>query len=205
MAANDYCTVADIQAAMPDGNWGASYDVELSRLATMASRLIDRVTRRAPGAYYVTADSTRVYDGSGTAELWVDELAAAPALVQVAETGDLSQFTTWAATDYLLWPYNALADGVPYLRLDVDALNGSKTVWPRFAKNVRITGKWGYSTTPPPEIRQAAILLAARAFKRGQQAYRDVGAVIELGQLQYVQPLDPDVQLLLSKFVRRVV
>lgn len=203
--ANSYCTVADIKSAMPDGNWGATYDAELARLAEVASRVVDRVTRREPGAYSVTADSTRVFDGSGAALLWVDELAAAPALVEVAETGDTTAYTAWSATDYVAWPYNAPSLGVPYLRLDVDLINGSKTIWPKFPRAVRVTGRWGYSTTVPPEIKQAAIMIAARAFKRGQQAYRDVGAVVELGQLQYVQQLDPEVQVLLAKFTRRVI
>ena len=53
-------------------------------------------------------------------------------------------------------------------------------------------------TSPPDEIKQATIIQAMRWFKRGQQAFSDTGAVLELGQLRYTQKLDPDVALILE-------
>ena len=207
MPANDYCTAAEIKAAMPDGSWGSSYDTELARLATAASRAIDRYTGREPGAYEVTADTTRYLDGSGGAQLWIGELAQAPTSVAVAETGVLTSYTAWASTDYLLWPYNALAEGQPYLRLDIDRLNGTKAVWHRFPRAVKIVGRFGFATATPELIQQAAITQAARWFKRGQQAYQDTGAVVELGQLRYVKQLDPDIKQILygAGFARTAV
>src|SRR5512138_392139 len=112
---NDYCTVAEIKAMMQDNTWGATYDAILAILATRASRALDRFVGRANGAFYVTVDSTKYFDGSGGREQWIDELAATPTSVAVAETGALTTYTTWAATDYILWPYSS----TPYLRLDV--------------------------------------------------------------------------------------
>lgn len=210
MSINDYCTAAEVKAAMPDGSWSTTYDTLLALIVTRASRAIDRYTMRAPGAFYVSADVTQYFDGNGTTKLRIGELAAAPTSVAVAETGIVDgaagtggSYTTWSASDYLLWPYNAPNDNEPYRRLDINLLNGSQAVWYPFPKAVKIVGKFGYATTVPDDIKQAAIIQASRWFKRGQQAFQDTGAVQELGQLRYTQKLDPDVAALLG-FLRRV-
>jgi hypothetical protein len=199
----DYATYTQIAAAMPDVTLGATYQAILTTLATRASRMIDSFLVREPGAFYVTADTTRYFDGTGDDLVGIDEIAAAPTSVSVAETGDTT-YTAWAATDYICWPYNALLMGYPYVRLDVDVYNGTKYVWSRYKRAVKVVGKFGFSTTVPEEIAQACIIQASRWFKRGQQAWQDTGAVAELGQLRYVKELDPDVKALLNipKFQR---
>jgi hypothetical protein len=122
----------------------------------------------------------------------------------VDEVGDFT-YTAWASTDYLLWPYNAAAMGRPYTRLDIDQLNGDKVLWYRFPKSVKITARWGYSTTVPEDIKQAVVIQVIRWFKRSQQSYQDAGAIVDLGQLRYVKQLDPDVQLIISHYMRTAV
>lgn len=184
---------------MPDTSWGSTYDAILTVLAKRASRAIDRFTGRDAGAFYVAVDTIRYYDGSGERDQWIDELAAAPTSVAVAEAGDLTDYTAWASSDYMVWPYH----GGPYARLDIDQLYGSKSIWYRFPKSVKVVGKFGYSTEPPDDVVMATIIQAARWFKRGQQAFRDTGAITELGQLTYTKSLDPDVAELI-KHLRRV-
>ena len=113
-------------------------------------------------------------------------------------------YTTWAATDYLVYPRNALARGKPILRLDIDINNGTKAYWYPYPKSVKITGKFGYAATTPNDVKQAAIIQSVRWFKRGQQAYRDTGAIVELGQLTYTQKLDPDVASIVEHLIRYV-
>jgi hypothetical protein len=201
----NYCTLAELKGAMPDTAWGASYDTLMNALITRASRLIDRAAGRANDAFYASTATARTFDGSGCREQWVDEMAAAPTLVEVSETGSLTTYETWASTDYMLWPYNAAAEGRPYMRLDVDQLNGNKAVWYKFPKSVKITAKWGYSIAPPDEIKQACIIQSVRWFKRSQQAFQDAGAIVELGQLRYVQRLDPDVQTIIEHYGRTAI
>lgn len=203
--AADYASLLDVKAHMPDGNWGTSYDVLLATLVTRASRAIDRFTRREPGAYQVEQDTTRVFDGSGETDLWIGELATAPTSVSMAGGGSRTVYTALAATDYLLWPANAASEGRPYLRLDLDAINGEYTHWYRYPQAVTVVGKFGYAEAPPEEIVEAVVIQAARWFKRGQQAFADTGAVESLGQLRYVKPVDPDVALLLEHLRRMVV
>ena len=196
----DYCTAADIKAAMPDTTWGTDYDTLFGELATRASREFDRLTHWAPGSFAAGTDAARTYDGTGHLVLWLDALAAAPTLVEVDEAGTGS-YTAWAASDYRCWPYNALAKGEPYVRLDINS-NGDKSYWPGYAEAVRVTGKFGFSTTPPDDVAWAVIRMAMRMFKRSQQAYNDVGAIPELGQLRYVKGGDPEVDRIVRQFAR---
>jgi hypothetical protein len=196
----DYCTSDDIKAVMVDGSWGTAYDATLALLATRASREFDRLTKKPVGYFYANADVTLYYDGSGTVMQWIDDLAAVPTKVEVSETGDPTKYTTWLATDYMCWPYNALSDGRPYQGLYIDLLYSTKTLWYRFPKSVKITGKFGYSTTVPDEVKQATIIMAVRAFKRGQQAYQDGSVVPELGRIVYVKGMDPEVDRIIGSF-----
>ena len=74
-----------------------------------------------------------------------------------------------------------------------------------YARNRTVFGSpiVDYELTRVKLGRMATIIQASRWFKRGQQAFQDTGAVVELGQLRYTQKLDPDVAALLG-FLRRV-
>jgi len=197
LATPDYCTARDVQAALPDGNWGETYDDVLASCVTRASRAIDAYLKRAPGAFAVSDDSTRYFDGTGGAVLWPGEFIAVTSL-SVAETGDPTAYTLWAATDYVLWPYNAAAEGMPYERIDLDTLYGTKTMFPRYRKAVKVVGKFGYSGTVPDEVQAAAIIEAARLFKRGQAGYQDYGGNPALGQVRVTAELDPQAAQVLA-------
>jgi len=194
LAANDYCTAAEVKAAMPDGNWGATYDALIALLAARASRAIDRYTKREPGAYYVDTDTTRYFTAGSEIDLYIGELAAAPTSVSIAEAGDLTDLTALAATDYFMEPPNALLEGLPYNFIRLDSLNGDWHYWPKFQKSVVVVGKFGYSAAIPDDVKQCSIIQCARWFKRGQQGFQDTGAIVELGQLRYTRTMDPDVQ-----------
>lgn len=199
-----YLTTVELMDEMPDVEWSGKYEPLLEGLILRASRLIDRITGREEGAYQVAAATTRTFDGSGQRFQWVDEMAEAPTAVAVDESGTLS-YTAWAGSDYMAWPYNAAAKGLPYLRLDIDQLNGTKVAWWSFPRSVRVTAKWGYSVAVPSAVQQAVIVQTVRWFKRGQQAFQDAGAIFELGQLRYVKQLDPDVALIVEHYRRVTV
>jgi len=54
-------------------------------------------------------------------------------------------------------------------------------------------------------VKQAVLIQAARWFKRGQQGFRDTGAIVELGQLMYTRALDPDVAALIEHLRRMAI
>ena len=196
-----YVTADEVRGAMPDVDWTEAYHAILTALIERASRLIDTATGRHAGAFASDTATVRYFDGSGDREMWVGEMAAAPTAVAVDE-GGAGTYTTWASTDYFTWPYNAADEGKPYVRLDVDQLNGDKSHWYRFPRSVKVTAKWGYSTAAPDDVKQAVIIQVIRWFKRAQQAYQDVGAIVELGQLRFVRQLDPDVEFLVNHYRR---
>jgi hypothetical protein len=206
----DYCTIAEVKAVMPDVTWSTAYDALLTTLVTRASRMFDRHVKRWPGYFAASADEIRYFDGVPNDCLMTDEMAAAPTSVAVAESGVVDtaggsggSYTTWSPTDYRPWPYNALLTKEPYRMLIVDQLNGSKSTWYAYPKGVKITGKFGYSTSAnlPDEVKQAAIVQTVRWLKRGQQAFQDAGAIVELGQLTYVQKVDPDIAVVLDNLM----
>src|SRR5689334_1711540 len=104
--ANDYATRAEVQAALPDiKTWTPAYNTLLDSLITRASRAVDRKTNREPGAYFVTTDDTRYFDGPASIPvndiadsslsnrasgalysfraLWIDEIADVPTAIYV--------------------------------------------------------------------------------------------------------------------------
>jgi hypothetical protein len=207
--ANNYIAIEDIKEHLPDSSLDGetSYDAILTALITRASRAVDGLLKRKPGAFYASTDETRYYTGSGCAEQWIDELAAAPTSVAVAETGDRTSYTAWSSTDWYPWPVNALLDGMPYMRLDLDTLYGSKALWYRYPQSIKVVGPFGFSAAVPSEIEEACIIQVVRWFKRGHQGFQDVGAIADLGQLKYVKKLDPDMETMLDlpRFARMTI
>lgn len=196
MALNDtYATVEELKDRLDITS--NTEDELLIALCKAASRMIDNYLGRKPRSFYSSTDSTLYFTGSGGDELWIPELAATPTSVSVAETGDLDTYTLWSSSDYFEWPYNYADEEVPIMRLDINP-DGAEDYWPNYPKAVKIVGKFGFSTTPPEEIKLATIIQTVRWFKRNQQSWADTGAIVELGQLRYTQKLDPDVEQILS-------
>lgn len=201
-----YTEVSEVKRLFPSNSPGTTYDDLLESMIDVASREIDLFLRREPGAFAVSTDSVRYFDGRKGLLLWVDEIAAVPTTVAVAESaladnanGTGGTYTTWAVTDYFMFPQNAIVKGMPYHGLEINVQTGSKSTWyPGFQRVIKITGKFGFSTTVPPEIKKAAEIQTVRYFKRAQQAFADAGVITELGQMTYVKTLDPDVQAIIS-------
>lgn len=205
MAVPNYIVAQDIADHLIDedlldteGEVIGKYEGLLDVLCPRVSRLIDNWFGYPHGAFKATEAVAKYFDGSGELELWPGHMAAAPTEVAVAEAGILASLTVWAATDYLMRPRNALAEGFPYRSLLIDRISGTKSIWSRFPDAVKITCKWGWSEAVPDTIMEACIIQAARWFKRGQQAFQDAGAVTELMQMRYLKKLDPDVEILLK-------
>jgi hypothetical protein len=201
----DYITLAEVQHHMPESGLFAStdYDLVLSGLISSVSRLIDREVGGEPNFFAPTTDNvTRYYDGSGLDEQEIEPAIAITELA-VSEYGYLSSsdFTVWQSADYLTTPYNAL----PIRALLVDRLTGDKLRFPNYRKSIRVTGRFGYSESPPDDIKQAAMIQVIRWFMRAKQGYATNGANPEAGSITVnvnnragsSPRLDPDVAALL--------
>lgn len=77
----------------------------------------------------------------------------------------------------------------------------------RAVPTVRAIARWGYADACPDEIREAALMQAARWYKRLQSAMSDALADGELGMLLYQKSLDPDIKRILidGRYVRPMV
>lgn len=203
----DYTTITAVKADMPDSNLYAStsydYDLVIQGMITAASRLIDKEVGGWANYFYPsTDDQTRYFDGSGEVDLYVDPIISLTS-VYVSESGgrESTAYTAWTEnTDYFVWPYNYSSIGVPIQMLLVDNDAGGKGTWGTTRKGIKITGVFGYSTTPPEDIKLACKITALRWFMRAKQSWQDTSANMALGELLYTQSLDPDVKEILKPY-----
>lgn len=208
--ANSYASNLEIKSALADlgTNLGSTHDPLLTTLAGYASRNIDSYTNVEAGFYYVSADTTRWFAGTGGPHLWIGALAAAPTSVSVALTGVVDNaagtggtYTALTTSDYLIWQPNALLEGRPYRRLDI--AGSTYTAWAAGEKTVKIAGKFGYAASAPPDdIKAAAIAQAVLWFQRGRHGFEDRGGNTNLGQQEYSR-LDPNVSMTIEHYRRK--
>ena len=200
----NYCTLAEVKNDMPESPLAttSTYDSALNDMIQASSRLIDSLVGRWPNFFYGTTSETRIYDGNGDVELRIDEAVSVSA-VAVAEQGGVesSDYTTWSSSDFYTYPYNASQLSEPIRKIIVDIWNGSKAYWYPYRKGVKVTGIFGWSSAPPEIINRSARIQTIRWFMRAKQGYQDAGAIAELGQIQYVKELDPDIQKALHKWM----
>ena len=196
---NGYTTLADVKAALRITD---SVDDSLIEIAIeSASREIDGYCNRV---FYSTS-GTRVYQPQDAFVCQTDDIIS----ITTLKTSDNAQSynNTWATTDFQLEPLNGVSGGLvqPATRIRAvgDYLFPIWTIgstYNNFAP-VQIVGVFGWSAVPTA-VKQAAILLAMRQFKRydsplGVAGFGDLGA-IRVGRV------DPDVQALLDPFRKAV-
>ena len=196
---NGYATLADVKAALRITD---SVDDSLIEIAIeSASREIDGYCNRV---FYSTS-GTRVYQPQDSFVCHTDDIIS----ITTLKTSDNAQNydNTWATTDFQLEPLNGVTAGLaqPYTRVRAIGLNlfpvwNVTGTYSNFA-SVQITGVFGWSTVPTA-IKQAAILLAMRQFKRydsplGVAGFGDIG-VMRVGRV------DPDVEALLMPFKKLI-
>ena len=177
---------------------GTSKDSIIERVVTAVSRSIDKHCRR----WFYGISGTRYYTPVDYAKLDIDDLGTSGSVtITTDEDGDRTYETSWASTDYDLWPYN----GAPYMEVHVTPQGNN--AWPvKVAKSVKIAGVFGYqsgtSASAPMDIREACIIQSIRIFHRKDNPYEVAGSA-EMGQLIHIAKLDPDVQLKLEPYVNR--
>jgi hypothetical protein len=197
-----YATALDVRQELAAG---ASNDAAIGEydddiiwdMCEEASRLIDDHKRVEHGAYLAgTSTSARYFSGSGNARQRIDPFVSVSS-VEVEETD--GTYTEWTEdTDFYTWPWDASSITEPIVALQTTRKSGSaKSVFTRGPKRVRVTGVPGIAASVPPAIRRAARILVARWYKRAQQGWADSAASPELGQLQFVKEMDPDVATIL--------
>ena len=189
---NGYCTLNELKASLriPVSD---TIDDDLLELAVeAASRDIDQASERI---FYSLSD-TRIFiprDSSNTA---IDDLVSVTT-IKTSTSADGAFDVTWTSSDYQLMPLNGVAGGmtVPY---DLIYAVGDYS-FPQSGQEatVEVVGTWGFSSVPTA-IRQAAVLLSARLFKRNDSP----GGVMGFGDLGIIRVgrMDPDIEKLIQPY-----
>lgn len=198
---NGYCTLDELKARLDISTTDTADDTKLEVIIQAASRAIDAKTGRR--FYATTADETRYYTAEADDVVFTDEIISVTSLL-TDDDGTRAYATTWASTDYELEPVNAALDGKPYTRIEL-APYSPYTFPEGVRRGIQITGIFGFCTAEahPDVVREACLIQSARLFKRKDAPFGVVGSP-ELGQLQPLNKLDPDVELMLQGVTRLI-
>ncbi len=190
-----YASLADLKAAL-----GIATDTTRDGLLTAAlagaSRAIDR---RCGRTFYADTTATartfrlkgRVYQDGWDVWVNVDDIATETGVI--VELGISGSATYTATTSYELGPENALAYGEPFWRIVFP--NG--LLYGRESR-LRVTARWGFPAVPD-QVSQAALLYAARLFRR-KDSPEGIAGTTEWGAVR-VSSRDPDVEALIAPYV----
>jgi len=195
---NGYCTLMELRefAGIEDG----ADDARLELAIEAASRAIDRVARRR---FWVNSvDETRYYQGTNSQLCWIDDLSSITSLA-TDDAGARTYGTTWASTDYDLWPDNAATIGDPYMVIQTTPTGRYR--FPNYPRSVRVVGKFGVPAVSPWQdaVKQATLIHASRLFKR-KDSPLGVAGVGAVGQTILITDIDPDVRQLIAPPITRL-
>jgi len=203
MAANSrYATVAELQAYIQaGGTYTATEDIHHAAVLDMASRMIDRETRRFFGT---SADATaKVFTARNATRLVVPDLVSVSALKTDTDQ-DGTYDRTWASSDYRLFPPNAAGEvgGRPYTEIRVDVRTGSSLYYfpTGSALSVQVTGVWGWPAVPA-DIK-AVCLLEAQRLNMQNQTPSGVIANQQAGTMMILPELHPTSRRVLASYRR---
>ena len=186
-----YLSTAELKATLGIGSTYADADIVVA---------IDAASRACDGykstRFWATTE-TRYYTACpGEGALAIDEISTV-GTVAIDMDGDGTYETTWTSgTDFYMDPINAANDSAPYRRIVLYRQAGKR--FPSFDNAVRVTGSFGWTTTPPG-VEQAATILAGRLLKRARETPYGIlvvsGDAVSAARLGRI---DPDVAFLLD-------
>lgn len=175
-------------------------DDDIDRAVFAASRAIDNIARRR---FYPDNDAAQVryYTPHSARIVKTDDLVTITS-VQTGPGDGTFPWTLAVDTQYVAEPLNAAADGWPWTRLCATHY----CQFPRARKSVRVTGKFGWATTPAA-VEQATSILASKLLKRAREAplgVFTVGGFDTVGVARIARG-DPDVMMLIGAYERKLM
>lgn len=195
---NGYVEIEEFKKTLTlSGTTFADVDIEAALLA--ASRAIDLECDRR---FYPDTDALQVryYNPISSSLVRIDDLITLTSF-KTDPGGDGTYEETWATTDYVLGPQNALALGVPYQFVEMHP-SGDYSFSDSYPNTVQVTGKFGWATAPP-QIKLATGMLASRLLKRAREAPFGVAGIGPDGEAVRVTAVDPDIARLIAPFSRK--
>jgi hypothetical protein len=191
MTSYAYIGLNELKAALGVSVSDTTDDAALSLAIDAACEVVNNYC----GRRFDLVSATRYYNVTDAGWLDVPDLVSITTL-KTDEGYDGTFERTWATTDYHLTPYGALDMGSTYTRI-IRSLDGDY-FFPVGTRSVEIAGTFGYEEVPAA-VRQATLIQATRLFKRKDAPFGVIGSA-EMGQLQVVPALDPDIKLLLAGY-----
>lgn len=195
---NGYATLAEIKTSLRISD--TIDDTQLEMAVESASRLIDGYAQRY---FYNAGTATRVFASNNTFQVYLDDVQSVSS-VAFSSLDNGTFDVSLASTDYQLYPLNNVVGGLSgwpytemvlagnYLTANYGFVTGSGRA------NVEITGVWGWSAVPIA-IKQAAIIQAARIYKRADSPL-GVAGFGDMGVMRVSSGLDPDVRQLVDPY-----
>lgn len=200
---NGYITLADLKGHV-HSNGGGTFSVENDYNMSLAIEAASRYLDERFNTTFTARTETRYYTAEMYDLLWIDDLLSVTTL-KTDDNDDGTHETTWQTTDYWLEPRNAQLGHAPkpYRQIRINR-NGDYSFPIGVEYGVEIVGSWGYSTTPPVAIKQAATLIAHMVWKR-QDLIFGAGGTIALGVTTITRLVkeDYDVNRMLSAISER--
>lgn len=193
---NAYCSLAEVKASLRIPSADTVDDALLTTAINAASRQIDGICERR----FYSETATRVFVPDSSILVDTDDIVS----ITTLKTNSGNGFTTTIpASEYQLEPLNGIAGGIsqPFTRIRAIGAFLFPVYQQRSVNldeaSVQVVGVFGWSAIPDA-VKQAAILVAIRTFKRldspfGIAGFGDVG-IIRVGRT------DPDVEALLMPF-----
>ncbi len=138
---------------------------------------------------------TRYYTAEFSDLIWVDDLISITS-IKTDSGGDGTYEITFTTADYWLEPRNAQlqTEKRPYRQIRINP-NGTNN-FPTNRYGVEIVGSWGYSAVAPKTIKQAALLMAHRIYKR-KDAIFGIAGTSALGTMIVQAKIQQDSDLVL--------
>jgi hypothetical protein len=185
-----YCTLHDVKDALNITD--ETRDDGIQRLILAASAELDNYCDRS----FASTSATKYYDGVSD-DLLIDDLISVTS-IKADPGGDGTYETTFAATDYILYPYQ----GPPYWKVRLSENSAQSDLNKGVRKGIQIVGSWGYQATVPEPVKQACLEMVCRAYRQEQAGYGTTVGIPDVGMGQVFQGLSSDIKRKLDRYVR---
>lgn len=184
---------------------GISDSTDDTTIATAVAAANQAVVRYCGRTFDRTASGStteRVYRPRTTTLTITDDFWTTDSLIVKVDAGDDGTYesTLTITTDFIVEPLNGMEDGVavPYRRLIATAWLFSPT---HVHPSVQVKAAWGWSAVPG-DVTLAALVKAARLFKRKNSPEGVLGGFADFGAVRITNREDPDVAMLLEPYRR---
>ena len=186
-----------ISDSVDDTTLGYAVNSTNKAIVNYCGRNFDKVAEASETARSFPADNSglcRVDDFWSTLNL----------VVKTDDNGDGTFETTWTiGTDLILEPLNGLVNGQawPYCRIVGTGTRSFPCLVSR--PGVQVTAAWGWTATPD-DVFEAALIKAARTFKRKSSPEGVLGGLAGSESVRISRFEDPDVVDLLAPYVKHL-